>query len=350
MNPAFVVRFRPLGPWRMGAGSGARNEIDRIFHSDALYSAVTHAMARMGWMEEWLEATARSAQPAVRFSSLFPFLEEVQFIAPPRTLWPPPPSPKVRWRDARFVPLPVVTALVTEQPLDDGAWHLDGDSECLLPREGPYRSGPFRPATRTSAAVDRLGTGAVELHSTSCLEFSEGAGMWAVVAFADEEAASRWSEPVRAVLRLVADTGVGGERSLGWGRSRMPEFTGGLLPDLVLAAPSAAAGSPQEAPPEVGYWLLSLFNPAPDDAIDWQRGCYSILTRGGRIESPARSGELKKLVRMVEEGSVLAAGGPPRGAAPDVAPDGFPHPVFRYGFPVAIPVPLRQAERPLGAS
>jgi hypothetical protein len=76
--------------------------------------------------------------------------------------------------------------------------------------------------------------------------------------------------------------------------------------------------------------------------VDWQRGCYALTERGGRIDSPRRSGETKKVVRMVEEGSVLLAAAPPTGGVPDVAPDGFPHPVFRCGFALAIPVPFRQ--------
>jgi hypothetical protein len=42
---------------------------------------------------------------------------------------------------------------------------------------------------------------------------------------------------------------------------------------------------------------------------------------------------------MVAEGSVLHAVSAPCGAAPDVAPDGFAHPVFRAGFALAIPLP-----------
>jgi hypothetical protein len=42
---------------------------------------------------------------------------------------------------------------------------------------------------------------------------------------------------------------------------------------------------------------------------------------------------------MVREGSVLVAGSPVRGGAPDVAPDGFEHPVYRAGFALAIPIP-----------
>ena len=42
---------------------------------------------------------------------------------------------------------------------------------------------------------------------------------------------------------------------------------------------------------------------------------------------------------MVSEGSVIYTSSPLSGSALDVAPDGFPHPVFRAGFAVAIPLP-----------
>jgi hypothetical protein len=42
---------------------------------------------------------------------------------------------------------------------------------------------------------------------------------------------------------------------------------------------------------------------------------------------------------MVAEGSVVYAPAGPSGSAPDVAPDGFAHPVFRAGFAVSIPLP-----------
>jgi CRISPR/Cas system CSM-associated protein Csm4 (group 5 of RAMP superfamily) len=87
------------------------------------------------------------------------------------------------------------------------------------------------------------------------------------------------------------------------------------------------------------HWLLSLFSPAAADSVEWTRGSYSLIERGGRIESPAGSGGLKKQVQMVAEGSVLYASSALRGAAPDVAPEGFAHPVFRAGFALAIPLP-----------
>lgn len=612
MNPGLVVKLRPAGPWRIGPDSGARNRVDVIYHSDSVYAAVTGALARLGSLEEWLGATARHRPPAVCFSSCFPFLDEIGFVVPPRTIWPPTSpallSARVRWKSARFVPLGIVQALLAGQTLDGNHWAVDGPSECLVPAGRP---GPFRTGVRFSAAVDRL-TGATERHSTACIEFRAGSGLWAIVSFRDEAARARWSDPVRAAFRLLADSGFGGERSRGWGRSEAPEFIEGTLPDMILpkpeapaplptepepagplaasvearpelaplamtretaepaeaapaenalpaeavgeqpnpeatagqpaapetapvesapapAAESAEAASPAESkvaataepsaepgaapaaqeppaapaeaappaesnvaataeppaepelgaepatpeppteaaaaptagpreaapavqtqqsgaeplaapeaapvqfvvpvepvmaqpqvegaepesappvepvsaqpdaeasaeppaapveaespaeaasaqaeagaeprpqppspppaleppspnpepkateslapgprPPAPAFWLLSLFTPAASDAVDWRRGNYTLLARGGRIDSPAGSGELKKQLNMVAEGSVLLAASAPCGHAPDVAPEGFAHPVFRAGFALSIPLP-----------
>jgi CRISPR type III-A-associated RAMP protein Csm4 len=471
MNPGLVVKLRPAGPWRIGPDSGARNRVDVIYHSDSLYSAVTSAMSRMGSLAAWLDATARSQTPAVCFSSCFPFLEDIGFVVPPRTIWPPTSpaamSARVRWKSARFIPLSVVESILAGKRLNENQWSVDGPSACLVPAGTP---GPFRTSVRWNAAVDRL-SGATERHATACIEFREGCGLWTVVGFQDDQARDQWLEPVKAAFRLLADTGFGGERSRGWGRSETPEFVEGMLPGLIIEyqqretppveeppieePPVGQALSPantepvelnesiepvepvesiepvkpnepiepiksvepvepnepigaatvrerlfaeleadeepvaplvgqalspantEPAPPEAepalsdapieaalrapdltepmhlpteesvpppaahlqAHWLLSLFTPATGDAVDWGRGSYTVLARGGRIDSPSGSGELKKQIQMVAEGSVLYADGVPLGAAADVAPDGFAHPVFRAGFALAIPLP-----------
>ena len=53
--------------------------------------------------------------PAVRFSSFFPFVGDTLLIVPPRSLWPPPESTKIRYKGAHFVPLSVIEALLSEQ-------------------------------------------------------------------------------------------------------------------------------------------------------------------------------------------------------------------------------------------
>jgi len=305
--------------------------VDRIYHSDSLFSAVSSAMLQMGLMEEWLDAAARAVEPAVRFSSCFPFQGETLFVVPPRNYWPPPASPKVRWKGARFVPLSVVEDLVSGQPIAEDKWMIDGASECLVPSATPVAAGPFRSSVRSSAAVDRDG-GGVAPHSTACLEFTPGSGLWMVTAFSDETARERWHDRFHAALRLLADSGFGGERSRGWGRAEMPELTGGALPDLLFKQENGALHS--------AHWMLSLFHPAETDAVDWDRGSYALTTRGGRVESEAGWGDAKKSTRMIAEGSVIVASTAPRGAATDVAPEDFPHPVYRAGFALSIPIPL----------
>lgn len=336
MPGGFSVRYHPCGPWRLGAASGSPTRAETSLHSDAVYSAVTHAMALLGLLREWLHAVFEDPHgPAVRFSSLFPFRHRTLFVPPPSSLWPPSPSSKVRWKGARFVPLAVVQSLIEQKPLDEEAWVVDGESQCLVPAADP--SGPFRPTLRSFAAVDRLGAG-VEPHRAACLEFRPGAGFWGAVSFASEEAGARWSGPVKAALRLLGDCGLGGNRSLGWGHASSVEFEA----DPFTGWPALDLASPGDQPPrsELAWWMLSVFNPAPGDAVLWDRGRYALLVRSGRISSPAASGLLKRAVRLVAEGSVLACDRPPHGRALDVAPPECPHPVYCAGFAFAVPLPL----------
>ncbi len=326
MPVSFIVRFRPTGPWRFGPDGGARDRVEPLCHSDSVFSAVTHAMAQLGTLEDWL-----SAMPAVRFSSLYPFQRDTLFVPPPRTLWPPPASVKVRYKAARFVPLAAVRSLIGDKTLDEDRWNLDGESECLLPSERNWLAGPFRKSIRSNAAVDRLSPGIVEPHATACLEFAPDAGLWMLVVFADAGARDRWIDPLRGALKFLADTGLGGERSRGWGRSGNPDWEERAR--LIHHEPPGDGA-------ETAHWLLSLYAPAPDEIVDWTRGSYTTVTRTGRIESRHRWGEVKKATLMIAEGSVLLSTDPPRGVAHDIAPEGFPHPVLRVGYAVSIPLPV----------
>jgi CRISPR/Cas system CSM-associated protein Csm4 (group 5 of RAMP superfamily) len=312
------VRLRPTGPWRAGERTGDRERVDAVYHSDALYSAVTHAMKQLGWLEDWLDATARAGTaPQVRFSSLFPFIGETRLVAPPRTSWPPSGSAKLHVNAAKLVPLEVACHGI----VNESRWSVNGACECLLPVASP---APFETGIRTAAAVDRL-TGHTEPHRTACLEFAPNAGWWGLIEFASAGDSPAWESRVKSAFRLLADSGFGGERSRGWGRAAEPEFA------------DASALFPEEGHAGA-WWMLSLYSPHEEDQVDWSRGDYAAVTRAGWTDSAA-GGVRKKNVRMIGEGSVLMAPSL-RGRAVDVAPDGFPHPAWRAGFALAVPVPI----------
>ena len=359
MQPAVLIRLRPTGPWRFGPGDGGDTRLDFTFRSDRLYSAVTLAMRNLGFLEEWLDATARRPEPAVTFSSLFPFQTDVLFAPPPASLWPPAaslvvsPSPvflsKLRWSAARFVPLSVVETILTGQSLLADQWIPDPESGCLLRRDRPS-SSPFRAQTRSGAAVDRLGNGAAEINSRACVEFESGSGLWTLARYADAQSESEWNSRVEAAFRLLADSGFGARRTSGWGQAETPEFQRGEWPKLLFPKLSRRAidssGSDENASEPSLYWLLALFVPASTDGIDWSSGDYRLVRRGGFVENGAASGAAKKALNMIAEGSVIACAKEPVGTAVDVAPDGFPHPAYRAGFAFALKLPTPGPEAP----
>jgi CRISPR type III-A-associated RAMP protein Csm4 len=244
----------------------------------------------------------------------------------------------VRWKAAKFVPLAVIEALLTGAQVHADQWIADADSGCLLRRDRP-QSSPFRLALRSHAAVDRVSGASYESHKLACVEFEPGAGLWGVVVFAGAEAAARWRAPLESAFRLLGDSGFGGHRSSGWGQAPDPEIAFGDWPALLL--PRLARLSTSNGHLSPLHWLLSLYSPGASDDVNWTEGKYSLLLRGGRVESHAGSGALKKQARMVSEGSVLSAN---RifGRAINVAPDDFPHPVYRAGFALALQLPVIQ--------
>lgn len=326
MTSGFIVRLRPTGPWRLGPSSGARDRVDRVLHSDTLFSALTISADHLGFLSEWLTATVDGTAPQVRVGSGFPFVGRTLLAPAPKHVWPPAAVGKARWKAARFVPLQIVPRLLAYENLKEDRWAVDPISECILPVEkfGEV-TPPFRVTVRRTAAVDRPSNVSTDVASTACLEFAEGAGIWCAVLCSDD-----WKDRVQSLFRFLADSGIGGERSLGWGRSAAPEF------DALPAALTAPAVESEQQ--ETGYWMLSLFAPGKADRVDWSRGAYGLLRRSGRTEY---RGELKTESAMVEEGSVVIAESDPIGLARNVAPEHNGHAVYRAGFAVAVPVAVR---------
>ena len=345
MQPALLIRLRPIGAWRYGAGEGGNDRVDKIFRSDRLYSAVTSSMRQFGWMDEWLDATARASAAKVAFSSLFPYQGDTLFAPPPRTVWPPAsalvtaPSPvflsKIRWDAAQFVPTHAIDSLLTGRPILAEQWTPDPESGCLLRRDRPATT-PFRIVTRNRAAVDRLSRSAIHLESFACVEFEPNAGLWCAARFFDTSAEAQWSERLKAAFRLLADTGFGAGRTIGWGQTAEPEIQSGTWPRIILPRSAKANGTSRtDNGTPAAYWLLSVYSPGEGDAPDWESGDYQLVTR---------SGHGKKITRMICEGSVITAAQEPSGVAVNVARDGHRHPIYRAGFAVAVRLPEVTAE------
>ena len=345
MNPALLIRLRPITPWRIGPDHGALDQSEAVLHSDALYSALCLAFEQLGWLEEWLNATADPySMPAVRFSSCFPWQRGLLFAPPPLGLWPPPAetpgaASKLRWKGAKLVPTTVIAALLRGEALDEKAWSVDPYSGCLIPTGGRFPTGPFRRMRRSSVAVDRVTGSNIQPWAAGCLQFAPASGLWCAAEFVNATAYAVWAPKLTCAFRLLADSGLGGLRSRGFGRSRTPDLQPGTLRDLLLPGSQADQFAPQAT--SRSWWLLSLFSPGASDKVAWGSGNYALIERSGRVGSHAGAGLVKKSSRLVKEGSLVVSEGALTGSVRDVAPEGAPHPVWRAGFAVALELPRK---------
>jgi CRISPR type III-A-associated RAMP protein Csm4 len=355
MNPALLIRLRPITPWRIGPDHGALEYSECVLHSDALYSALCLAFEQLGWLEEWLTATADPySAPAVRFSSCFPWQRGMLFAPPPEGLWPPAETSgvaaKIRWKGAKLLPTTLIAALLRGEALDEKAWTVDAHTGCLIPSGGRFPTGPFRVMRRAAAAVDRVTEGNVLPWAASCLQFAPASGLWCSAVFANQTAYAVWSPKIESAFKLLADSGLGGLRSRGFGRSRTPDFQPGSLPGLLGLAMEESSPVERDDAPARRWWMLSLFSPAAADNVEWSAGSYTLVERSGRSASRAIAGQLKKSSRLVREGSLVVAKGGLVGTVRDVAPDGAPHPVWRSGYAVAIELPAKTGAAGGGAA
>ena len=303
MAQAILFRFEARGVWS-AAPSGPS-----LVASDPFYGAVCAAMEHFGWLAEWL-----AAGPAVRLSSLFPWQQGTLFAPPPASAWPPVNGlQRLRPKLVRFLPLAAIADLLEENGLVESRWVLDPASGCLLAADRAGAGGPFRPVSFEKAAGPKHG-----------IQFAENGGLWGV-AFCQDDL---WRRRIEATLRWLADAGVGGNRTLGWGSSTAVRFESGETVTTVLRRSKQGDGSK-------GWWLLSLFAPAAEEIVHWEQGAYRLAVRSGWVEGTQTA---KRTQRMVAEGSVIYAPEAPAGCLSDVTPEGCQHPVYRNGFAVAVPL------------
>jgi CRISPR-associated protein Csm4 len=189
---------------------------------------------------------------------------------------------------------------------------------------------PFqRRAERLRLTVDRLGGGSVPglLFDFAAVEFAPHCGGAVFTWFRSEDIRRK----VEAVLTLLGEEGLGGDRTAGLGRFKVVAQEEVSFPDLGTG----------------GRLLLSLYHPttAEVEAGVLDRARYDLITRGGWVTAPGAMSLRRRPVRMLREGSViLDLGKELYGDASCVLnplPElGLLHPIFRGGPALTLPIAL----------
>ena len=361
------LRCKPGAQFRLGSRSLDRT--DSIIHSDTLFSGLANVWANIfGDVEtlcDWFDGDA----PKVRMSSGFYAVERrsasevlntIYFLPrPPIEVDSDPDEGVKAWKKVRFISLGVYNRLGKLASDQSGLYrsgeklleHVNIGGKCLC-TAAEIGGTANRAAADNKLAMFTAEPNAPKVHvhkrddkdafyTETNLQFrdvplngSEFLRGHFYVLIDHSLAETDWNK-LLACFRILADEGVGGERSTGKGRFESVEVE--RLPDELQNLPDSSD------------LFLSLSMLSPRDQAEFnQLEAYDLTLRGawtlgnddeddGDTKANRTREFHRKQVRLVQEGALLSE--EVRGRIVDVSPDNNPsHPIYRNGTAFTIPI------------
>lgn len=359
MPSSIVYKLRFRSPMRVGE-RGVGLEVTRPYvPADTLFSALCSTWRELyGSASLLTEILPRNTAPDVPtllppffLTSAFPFAGAVYFFPKPlvraQNLIVPEGQGK-DFRSVRFVSEAIFAKFISAQLLQFDQAHCGNGREVWFDRvdeqdelrefwiaaNDDYEF--WRVNVRPRVTLDRVNSASQIWHIGS-VHFKPNAGLWFAVDFADEQNVD-FRQKFEACLRLLGDTGLGGERGGGYGLFDFDVISTKVLPTVEAAS---------------AFITLAPFCPGDEQELarlTSDRPAYEIITRRGWIGSREGSTYRRKTIWMLGEGSVFSGTGRPRpGTLVDltpeiwrgpIVPESKKHRVYRYGY--AFPVGFRQ--------
>ncbi|ACI21834.1 type III-A CRISPR-associated RAMP protein Csm4 [Thermodesulfovibrio yellowstonii] len=302
--------------------------VEERFSSDSLFSALINTVSNYYGekeSEKWIDKFENN--PPFLLSSLFIYNSDKYFLPKPlddsfisREIRKKigKELKKIRWLEAKDFLLWQKRQITKVE-----------DIEKIKINSERY-SDAFKREIRPRVTIDRI-TSQSSIYFCGSIKFQREAGLYGMVAFRDTDFIERF----RIVMKLLGQTGIGGERTYGYGMFELKDFKpiDGVLKKLM------------ESDTE-GFTLLSLYTPSNTEIDDLVQKivAYEIKIKKGWITSGRTALPLKrKSLGFIKEGSVFSK--PLRGCLVDVTPENAPpdilkHKVYRYGY--AFTVPLKE--------
>lgn len=352
MKKRFIrVKLNFQAPLHLSRGSDSYDRSEELLHSDGLKSAIYASLVKLG------SDPGASFLDSFKMSSAFPYFQDLFFYPKPQSLLP------FQLEDGQNSP-----ADTFRKVLKNISWVEEGLFEKTLAGQAfslPVEAiaGPFACADKSQAA--RLS--AVKLYDYQLSErvsvgrkaedgnhaspfyfqrwhFHPEAGLHFLLS------ADAPEQQLKAALSLLADEGIGADRSVGCGHFHFDPASD--WQEISLSLPDTNSH----------FLALGLYNPAKQEleAMDLAVSAFQLKRRGGYISSPSDAHLLnyrKRSASFMAESSVLASREAPQGRLLDLRPDGdgasstiqpelkaLLHPIWRDGRPIFLPINPYQNE------
>ncbi len=317
-----IYHIIPTAPLHIGLEGIGQERLDRLFRSDALWGALVQCRHLL-YHDDWENLIN---DDSFLVSSCFPFIAGKRFYPVPhgafdRVMMGIRGSELKKWKKIKYVSENLFQNIISgtfnatdsrlcgeyvcSEKIDEGF----GVKEYEVPRIG----------------IDPVSGTAQEGAFFYCVNahFPENSGLFFLARFRGIDAQKHFE----GSLRLLADCGIGGDRSIGRGTFRFTcEQCTLTLPDN----PDAHVG-------------LSLYHPTEKEVQSGllDRAYYSLVKRYGYAAGLGARSLRRRNVLMLEEGAVFFDSQPPVGDIPVVLQKnegGSPFDVFRFGKAFTLPV------------
>lgn len=343
-------------PFHFGKRGVGLNETEVTLPADSLFSALCVAYQMAHGTEALTVLLARfpvygdeSKTPPFRITSLMPTANGVDLLPMPQL------RPKVgetrianrkQWKEIAWVSRQVFQRLIVGQELSDDTDVVEQLGERITPytiqdgsvwldrtayqRFDGETTILWQTDIRPRVTVDRVSTASTAF-SSGGLYFARKhqAGLYTLIRWESDDAALR--QQVKQALRVLGESGIGGERSYGYGQFQ-PCFS--------------TVNDDLGAPGGDYFTTLSPYLPRSSErSVFDERARYDIVLRRGWMSAPGHSHLRRPTIRMIDTGAVLRQlpDGLVTGALADATPDvlrGGSLTIYRYG--VAWPVPVAE--------
>lgn len=326
---AYKLKFK--SPLHIGSLGVGYEETDEIIHSDTIFSAIMSLWHN--FYDDEIEEICKN--PPFIISSAFPFKTKTYFFPRPMVKigreGEDDPQTGRKLKGVKYISKDLLETLLVGNDLEfdetktlqkgkfwfaAGRDELDQDAIIFGEREVPR------------VTIDRA-SNASDIFYFSEIVFEKDSGLFFLANFLKEE----MREKFEAVLSLVGDEGIGGDKRLGKGL-----FT-------VKTEEGFQISTPQDGN---GVINLSLYHPKQEEIASGmlEGASYNLITRKGWIHSIGAMSLRRRSVRMFQEGSVFNSLGKEHyGDCPLVLGEniniGLSHNVYRYGLGFCLPIKRR---------
>ena len=311
----YHLNFRsPLHLGRRGVGL---EETEISIPADTLFSAICQTW-RTFYGEERLTdflAQYETGEPFL-LTSAFPFAGDIRFFPKPLIdLKVNADDERKKLKKVRFLSERRFRQIVNDEEIVFDPDDLSNDGQLWIHDYDKCSRTVWTTDKRPRVTLDRQSSTS-EIWHLGGVKFHENCGLWFAAKFDAEETQTQ----IETILRVLGDTGIGGERSAGYGI-------------FDLHSEPAEIESERETD---RFVTLSPICPRDADELDrliqGNDVGYTLEERSGWIGSAEGNGLRRQQVWMFAEGSVLAGNGARVGRLVDLKPDACPHPVWRYAY------------------